>query len=477
MPVLIVPKDFEAAFLRCPSPKIIPTDESVLLDANVGQNNKTTFCQDDKTILSHVPSCACGFYRAMFYDGMTCPHCGTVCHTNFISDFRLYNWLVIPEEFPPVLHPVAIKLLDKWLGKVERATNTILEMLLNPQLTLPPELQLCGQGYTHFSQNFDDIINYLLSTRKSLNNRKPINAAMREWLAKYRDRIFIRHIAVLDESMHLLTSSGDLVFADKVVRHAVRMRNKLAHIIDKYKCQSATRRMIDSAMFTIHQELDEYTRQIIRVKISRKPGFIRRSILGTRMHCTGRAVIAPIPINKLTADQFHSDVVYMPWKAGLVLYKLEILNLLQYRYGFSMPKALAKLNKAMVQYDPDIDQILQTLIRECREKYGYRGLPIMCGRNPSMRPGNIYLLFVAKVKPEVADTTMNISPIICKPPNFDYDGDALHFLSIKEMDLVPKLMRIHPSAMLLCGEEAGISGDIHITNQAALALNEWLFEL
>ena len=59
----------------------------------------------------------------------------------------------------------------------------------------------------------------------------------------------------------------------------------------------------------------------------------------------------------------------------------------------------------------------------------------------------------------------------------DYDGDALHFLSIKEMDLVPKLMRIHPRAMLLCGEEAGISGDIHITNQAALALNEWLFEL
>ena len=50
----------------------------------------------------------------------------------------------------------------------------------------------------------------------------------------------------------------------------------------------------------------------------------------------------------------------------------------------------------------------------------------------------------------------------------------MHLLFIKEMDMVEKLMKIHPKNVLLASADALISSDILITTQAAIALNGWL---
>ena len=96
------------------------------------------------------------------------------------------------------------------------------------------------------------------------------------------------------------------------------------------------------------------------------------------------------------------------------------------------------------------------------------------GRNPSLRLGAIFLLFATKVKTEFEDTTVSISPLISVGPNFDFDGDAMHLLFIKEMDMVPQLMKIHPMSVLLASADALISPDVQITTQAAIAVNSWL---
>lgn len=53
----------------------------------------------------------------------------------------------------------------------------------------------------------------------------------------------------------------------------------------------------------------------------------------------------------------------------------------------------------------------------------------------------------------------------------DFDGDEMHLLSIKEMGIVPELMKIHPSRVLLGSADSLISADTRITTQAAQALN------
>jgi len=58
--------------------------------------------------------------------------------------------------------------------------------------------------------------------------------------------------------------------------------------------------------------------------------------------------------------------------------------------------------------------------------------------------------------------------------NFDFDGDAMHILFIKEMGMVPELMKIHPANVLVASADSLISSDVQITTQAAIALNGWL---
>ena len=50
----------------------------------------------------------------------------------------------------------------------------------------------------------------------------------------------------------------------------------------------------------------------------------------------------------------------------------------------------------------------------------------------------------------------------------------MHLLNIKEMDMLPDLMKLHPSVIMVGGDSPGISGDVTITKQEAINLNAWL---
>lgn len=52
--------------------------------------------------------------------------------------------------------------------------------------------------------------------------------------------------------------------------------------------------------------------------------------------------------------------------------------------------------------------------------------------------------------------------------------DAMHGLVIKTLSLVPSLMNMHPANVLLAGNEIGITSDVMITKEAAIALNCYL---
>ena len=69
--------------------------------------------------------------------------------------------------------------------------------------------------------------------------------------------------------------------------------------------------------------------------------------------------------------------------------------------------AYEKWHKTQFNYDPLVDEIMQTLISECgyTDKDGnfvnLKGLPVLFGRNPTLHHGAIQLLFVPKVKTDL----------------------------------------------------------------------------
>lgn len=49
--------------------------------------------------------------------------------------------------------------------------------------------------------------------------------------------------------------------------------------------------------------------------------------------------------------------------------------------------------------------------------------------------------------------------------------DAMNGVSIKELQMIPALMNMHPANVLLAGDDIGITSDVMITKEAAIALN------
>lgn len=484
--------DYDAMFFGDPDAKIIPCGEASVISKNQTKEHIASLFQDGTKDLNFIASCECGHLVGNFYEGMKCKKCGSIVKTNFASELKFRAWLEIPSIktdpndpgfIPPILHPALYMILDRWLGR--SGGTSILQALLDPDTDMPASLRSSGlgQGYRYFYRNFDDIMNYFLNNYAPLRapGAKARSKNIKELLSTYRPIVFFRHIPILNQSLHLLTTSGTMMYSDDCSGAILKAKIELSNLLYIYNNGPTGHKFIDQRIWTMYSALLEYVRTISEVKLLGKKGYIRKLILGARLHCSARAVITPI-------SGIHvCDEVHIPWRMGVGLLKCEIINVLMNRYDYSMSEALAKQQRASMQYDSDIDMIMQTLIRECRDRTAVyvpfleeyvrpKGIMLLVGRNPTLRIGAIMLLFCTRVKTDIDDDTMSISSRLATAPNFDFDGDAMHVLSIKETDMLADLMKLHPSIIMLGGDRPGISGDITITKQEAINLNAWLMD-
>lgn len=459
--------DYDKLFFSDPDAQLIPCGESSTISKSMTKEHIQSLFQDGTKDLNFIASCECGALIGNFYEGITCKQCQSVVKTNFAEQIKFRAWLEIPEFAPPILHPVFYVVLDRWLGL--SGGVSILSTLLNVDEPLPTPLlhSGLGRGYTYFYNNFDDIINYFLTTYPPLKTSATRHRAVgiAEFVLRYRHIAFIRHIPVLNQSLHLLTASGTMMYSDDCIASILTAKIEIGSMIYMFHNGITSAKFIDQRMHKIYTAFVTYTKTIGSIKLNGKEGYIRKMVLGARLHCSARAVIVPI------TELHHYDELHIPWRVGVTLLQLEIINVLMNRRGLTMPDALARQSAALDKYDPEIDDILRILIRECQEETGYKGLPFVLGRNPTLRLCAIQLLFVTKV---TQTDTLGISPLIVTSPNADFDGDCLYCSHIKEMDQVPILFNIHPSIAALGGRVPGISSDICITKQAAINLNCWL---
>lgn len=412
--------DYHQLFIDTPDAKVIPCDQHTT-SKNQVQDHINSLFQNGNKDLNFIASCECGELMGNFYEGVKCKRCKTVCKTNFAEQLRFRAWLELPDFVPPILHPVAYSIIERWLGKIGQVS--ILQCLLDVDQELPKQLQgVMGQGFQYFYQNFDNIINYFLTEYAPLKQAAARKRAVgiREFIDKYRDIMFIRKIPVLNQALHLLTTSGTMMYSDDCSGAIIKAKIELSQMIYVYQNGAVGGKFIDQRMWEILQSVLAYVKSISEVKLIGKLGYIRKLILGARLHCSYRGVIVPI------AGPHHADEIHLPWVIGVTLYKLEIINVLMNRYGYSMPQAVAKHAKALSGFDQDIADIFDILIKECQEStitvFGKKrhplGLGVTFGRNPSLRLGAIFLLFVTKIKHEYEDNTIGLSDLVTGPPTF-----------------------------------------------------------
>ena len=381
-------------------------DQDMASEKQTKEYIKTLF-HDNNANLNFVASCECGALVGNYYTGMECPDCKQEAHTNFADELKYRAWLEIPDYMPPILHPVAFNVLNDWLRTFQQAP--VLSYLLDVDKDLPAKFSHLGQGFKYFYENFDDIVNFFMTkyVPATPGDYRERCKYIPMFIKKYRNIMFVRHVPILNQSLHLITRSGSMSFSDECSKHFLKARVELSKLMYAYNNSPVNDSFLDQHLYSVFQSYMAYVDSITKVKLAKKKGYIRKCILGSRYHCSFRGVIIPI------TGVHTSDELVLPWRIGVAIFKEEIFNVLTNRMGYSTDQALAKHARAIVAFDQEIADIFKTLIKECP----YKGLPILFNRNPSIQHGAIQLLFVIAIKSNMFDDTISWSARILKACN------------------------------------------------------------
>lgn len=427
----------------------------------IGEFVKQLFL-DMEQDLDYISSCECGAYRGNYFEGSTCPYCGTVVSSKFTTSVSNTHWLGIPDDLPAVIHPACFYVLKQWLGKT-RSTKEIgnkkkipvIQAILDPSAVLPDEFReiVPVQGQTYFNQHWKEILSFFLHDYKYKKNNK-LNPYINYMLEKYEDLFLVRKLPILHSSLHPLIREGKIRTVDSTSSKIMPAIVNLSYAANAVRRMVTHKRQADKAIWGIYSKYIEYCMDIVTKKVSEKFGHCRRHIVGSRVMFSARCVIVPIT-TRHSADECH-----IPWQVAVSVYKYEILNVLVNRKGYSFNDAIAKHAKSIVAYDQDIMDIMNTLMKEAG---GMRLFPI--GRNPTLIHGSI-MLFNAKIKKDIHDHCISMPPTSIKNSNADFDGDALWKMDLKERAMLRKMGNLHPREFVLSKNSLGLSGAVTMTDEA-----------
>jgi hypothetical protein len=364
--------DLEKVFQSDPNAKVLDCYRNMVMSTTDAEDMIRELCQEGTSELNFVASCRCGHLTGNYYTDMKCPECKTVVATGFATDLRYKIWLEIPDIMPPIPHPSLYRILETWLGTNKLASGWTVDSLLSTALNRPVGDNVLGQGFVYFYENFDCIITHILSIKNKTALGRERSIDIPKFISMYRDRLFIRHMPILNSALHVLTSNRNSRQADSSISLVLKAFSDLTVAVHTFKRMTTTSDEMNECLFSVYKTMIKYYDEIIKNKLEQKEGLIRGNILGARLHCTARAVVAP------NTTDIMADEVFIPWKMAVAQLKLEILNLLINRHNYTLPAALELYNISMVKYNKLIDDIIKTLIKECP----YKGLPVQIGRNP-----------------------------------------------------------------------------------------------
>jgi hypothetical protein len=404
----IVLMDYDATFAQDPDAEHA---EHSVVASRCRLDHNFDICEHGRP-LHMVASCDCGLLSGNYYIGTQCPQCKQPVRPGFVTDLRYRAWLSIPEELPPVLHPAAFHVLNGWLG----TKSGLLTRLMSDEeeVTLPRELLgTLGHGMWYFYRNFDNIIAYIANNLKKMRSAKARanTAYVLEYIQKHRHIMFVRHLPILNSALHMIVKTGTMANADACGHLAIGARSDLALAIRTYHHTAAEFRDYKSSVILRKAYLTylEYGKKVFEKKVAQKHGQIRTNIVGSRLHCSIRGVIVP------RTGEHRCDELEIPWTAAVAAWHLETINKLRQQRKLTERQIHEKLQRASVQYDPDIHAVFRQLIAESP----YQALPLLLGRNPTILHAGIQLFFVKDVKTDPNDCAIGFSAQVCPGPNAD----------------------------------------------------------
>lgn len=454
--------NYDELFEKSENAKII--NNSLFMSQHIAEEINNAIFSNNDGELAFTATCECQFLKGNYYIGAICPMCHTKVSTAFADKLSHICWIAVPDDLPPVMHPIVYLVLRKWsVFKINQ--DPLIDILLNPNAELPQELKdvFPNQGFHYVYNNFSYIMDVLLN-KYPKTATKTSTKLVKMFLIRYKNLIFCRKLPILHNSLHVMTKSGVVKYIDNSVKDALKAALDITHTSYSLKRNVVYDKFADVSLYNSYKGYVNYINSIGQNKLGDKYALFRHHILGCRCHWSCRSVIVP------HIEPRDADELIMPWNIMVQSLKLEILNRLVSKYNIDPNDAIYRHNKSFSQYDPIIAEIMNDLIKECP----YKGLPLIFGRNPSLQHGAMQLFFITKFKTNIDDESISISPLVLSAPNADFDGDELWGIFLKEMDSVKQFMSMHPSNTMLSKNTLTVSNTVTLMDQTRIMQNNWL---
>jgi hypothetical protein len=351
--------------------------------------------------------CSCGNLHGQFLVNTICPKCETpVAETKSIVSNM--GWIDLGEYkvFTPVFFPI----LETFVGKTNLSKYTNFECTIdingNPIYpvctdTDEPLPQLIGRGVKSVCENLE----LILETYKPLRQN------------------YIEHYNLLKKNMSKVLTSKIPVFSHRL-RPAVFLGGELIFekvntvYVQLVTCNNSLQSLgADKSELTVNEfinKIHDLTTCIhahVLGTISGKEGYIRNSLLGSRLNFSMRCVIVPVepgrPINE----------VDIPYLGALELFKLHIINKLVALKTMTISEATTRWKNAFTKFDNFVYEIMNTFLEESKG-----GVKCLLNRNPTIALGSILCVNIGIIKKDINDYTMSISNNVLSFLSGDYDG-------------------------------------------------------
>lgn len=415
--------------------------------ALVRENSQTVFEQTNE--YSMVPQCRCGALRGAALLGMHCdkPTCDSDVEERFGFTLEHKLWLKAPQGVHAFIHPEIWMMLHRasqvgkpkkgqaktkvnlleWMAGIDNGRIGRTQEEYHPMVI---DLMNAGvePGFNNLVANLD---RYIAAMIQVVGREGAIKAdKIRDVYAvvqKYRHLCTPKHLPLPNALLVVLEHTNNEKYHDKL--HD-RMRDVLSMMsgIDTPTAPKHQRRRELLAAKAVN-ELAQYEHEYNKEMIGKKPGLIRKQLLGFRVLFSQRAVI----VSK--TDRHVYNELSLPW--GLSIGQLEIhLTSKLIKRVFTQEEMVrwdlpaseltqAQIKTFLYKHVTKYNELIELLFKELIDEAVDGCLYMLFVRYPSMSRGSLHLLPIRHIKNNPADQTIGMPEILVSTYNADFDGDQM----------------------------------------------------
>lgn len=378
-----------------------------------------THYQNTDTI-EEAASCDCGNITGMYNLGVECEVCNTPVQGTTDKPIQSVLWMRAPDGVDSLFSPAAWMILEpamrsRHFNFLEYLTNTgyhaNIESITAKETRRKIDRLLefnPPRGFNNFIRHFDTIMEFMFDSN-IIDSNNANKGELKEFIRQNKHLFFPKYLPFPSSICFVIESTTSGVYIDKPLGMAKDAMLTMASI--RSTSYPLKPMVVQNRVAKTIRELSLFYNEYIKRRLARKPGMIRRHVLGSRLHFSARGVITSL------SDPHEYDELHIPWGMAALLLKYHIVNKLLKR-GYTANQALDFVYSNVLRYNELMDQIFQELISESPRG----GIACMFQRNPTLKRGSTQQFRITKVKTDVHVNTISMSVLVLKAPNADFDG-------------------------------------------------------